>query len=165
MSRPEKSQHVTFPRETPLQLILHHVTTGAYALSPAHRVQAAAFAPRGGWGGQAASRPICKEIPMSMGVPPVHRKVWHEAPGEGSRVWSEAPMQRMLCSRGSTSGCPTAFSWSSTPGPVSRPEAPHDFSLRGEVGEFGDSRLAWNKWIQVQRLDGRRFTPSGVGSR
>ena len=47
----------------------------------------------------------------------------------------------------------------------SRPEAPNDFSLRGEDGEFGDSRLAWNKWIQVQRLDGRRFAPSGVGSR
>ena len=61
----------------------------------------------GGWGGWAASRPICEESPMSMGVPPAHRKVWREAPGVGSRVWSEAPMQRSIRSQESTQGCPT----------------------------------------------------------
>jgi len=48
-----------------------------------------------------------------MGVPPAHRKVWREsfsssqAPGGGSRVWSEAPMQRSIRSREPTQGCPT----------------------------------------------------------
>ena len=84
----------------------------------------------GGWGGWAASRPICEESPMSMGVPPAHRKVWREAPGEGSRVWSEAPMQWSIRSRESTQGCHTLrilWSWPhsvvSIPGLNMRPEA------------------------------------------
>jgi len=46
------------------------------------------------------------------------------APGEGSRVWSEAPMQWTLCSRGSIPGCSCSHPVDSHPSARPRPEAP-----------------------------------------
>jgi len=69
--------------------------------------------------GRKGGEPLKLQIsPIGHGVPPTHRKVWRVAPGVGSRVWliafcnqpwSEATMQRMLCSRGSTFGYVTCI--------------------------------------------------------
>ena len=109
--------------------------------------------------------PNLQRNPNEQGAPPTHRKVRRESqeahrhrvkgPGYGQkplavdimqpRAHSRAPQshflrggafQRVLCDRRSGSHF---VSWY--------------------------SRHAQNEWIQVQRLDGRRFTPSGVGSR
>ena len=110
----------------------------------------------GGWGELAASRPICEEFPMSMGVPPTERSgARHQ--GKGPRYGQKSPCSRAHAAESPLKGegrilCSTSQCCSCDRRPRSHPV-------------IKDSQPACNEWIQVQRLDGRRSTPSGVGSR
>ena len=63
----------------------------------------------GGWGGLAASRPICEEVPLSMGYRPRTERsgAWHrgKGPGYGQKPHAEEHTQPRVHSRVKDASC------------------------------------------------------------